>query len=119
MRRPGAEMRSEWPNAVSQQEFRGSSRLIQDFRRDDAYYRRDCEASKLCGNGKSYLLTRQHRPTDNLKEYRQGMVIQGVRRSFAFITLAVVALMLVAASAHAQNPGGSPEAAKVKNPVAS
>jgi mono/diheme cytochrome c family protein len=46
------------------------------------------------------------------------MVIQGVRRSFAFITLAVVALLLVAASARAQNPGGNPEAAKMKNPVA-
>ena len=47
------------------------------------------------------------------------MVIQGVRRSFAFITLAVVALLLVAASARAQNPGGNPTAAKMKNPVAS
>lgn len=47
------------------------------------------------------------------------MVIQGVRRSFVFITLAAAALLLVAASAHAQNPGGNPDAAKVKNPVAS
>ena len=46
------------------------------------------------------------------------MVIQGVRRSLAFITLAVVALLLVAAGARAQNPGGNPEAAKMKNPVA-
>jgi mono/diheme cytochrome c family protein len=47
------------------------------------------------------------------------MVIQGVRRcSFAFITLAAVCLTLIAASARAQNPGGNPEAAKMKNPVA-
>ena len=46
------------------------------------------------------------------------MVIQCVRRFFLFITLAVVALLFVAASARAQNPGGNPDAAKVKNPVA-
>ena len=46
------------------------------------------------------------------------MVMHGVRRSLAFITLAVVALLLVAVSARAQNPGGNPDAAKMKNPVA-
>ena len=42
-----------------------------------------------------------------------------MRRFSSTVVLAVAVLMLVALNARAQNPGGDPAAAKVKNPVVS
>jgi cytochrome c5 len=47
------------------------------------------------------------------------MVTQRHRPWALIITVAVAAFVLVAVSARAQNPGGNPTAAKMKNPVPS